>query len=74
MRKGLIFCKACRFYPQDSEEALMGFEQGRDMVRMYLRVITLASEQRTEWREERGKDREQLGDFESPRLPWQLIS
>lgn len=33
----------------------MGFQQGNDMVRLYCRVITLASEQRTECREQSGK-------------------
>lgn len=32
--RDLSVCKACRFYPQDSEKASMGFQQGRDMVRM----------------------------------------
>lgn len=35
----------------------MGSEQESDMVMLYLRVIALASEQRTEWREWSGKDR-----------------
>lgn len=48
--------KPLHFILQDGEEALVGSEQESDMVMLYLRVITLASEQRTEWREWSGKD------------------
>ena len=49
--------KAFGFYSQASEEALLGFELGRAMVRLYLTAITLASEQRREGRGQRGQFR-----------------
>lgn len=53
----LSVSEAFGFYSQASEEALLGFELGRAMVRLYLTAITLASEQRTEGRGQRGEFR-----------------